>query len=779
MSIAIVAFMMLTHQTTVPLEPVPFTAVTIKDRFWSPRQQTNRSATVDHSLAMLEKAGNFVDLDLAATGAHEGYQGLLFTDSDLYKVLEGVSFTLATHPNPELEARVDTIITKIRAAQQPDGYLNTWYEVTRPDKKWTNLRDTHELYCAGHLIEAAVAHFRATGKRTLLDIALRFATLIDSRYGPGKLAGYPGHPELELALVKLWKVTGDARWFALARKFVETRGTHFFAEEHATPESKYDGTYWLDDVPIRDHEEIKGHAVRAAYLMSGAADVARETGDPAMIAMLDRLWRNTTEKRTFVTGGIGPSGSNEGFTVDYDLPNRTAYQETCASVAIALWGHRMALLHADAQYMDWVERALYNGVLAGVSLDGKGFFYTNPLASGGTHHRSDWFSCACCPPNVLRTIASVGGYAYAVSKNEVYINLFVQGSATLELAAGKVPLNVETDYPWDGKVVLRPAPAKATAFAMHVRVPAWSNGASVTVNGKPVEPRIEKGYAVVRRTWRKGDALVLNLPMPVEQIMAHPGVRADQHRAALQRGPLVYCLEQIDQEAPLSQMVVPVDTEFRSAWTPSVLGGIVTLEGQAQLLSDRNWDRVLYQPAGGAKSAKIRAVPYAVWDNRRPGAMEVWMPTVEPLGRFGGPEVHAQVSLSFTSGNAQPWGVNDGVPVGKSGDQPDANCHFWPHKGTEEWVQYTWAKPQSIRGVEVFWFDDTGRGECRLPASWKLQQWANGAWADVPAEYPIAMDQWSKVSFAPIQTSKLRVVLQMQKGWAAGIHEWKVVAAGG
>lgn len=491
--------------------------------------------------------------------------------------------------------------------------------------------------------------------------------------------------------------------------------------------------------------------------------------------MLDRLWRNTTERRTFVTGGIGPSASNEGFTVDYDLPNRTAYQETCASVAMALWGHRMALLHADAQYMDWVERALYNGVLAGVSLDGKGFFYVNPLASGGTHHRSDWFGCACCPPNVLRTIASVGGYGYAVSGDNAYVNLFLQGTAMLDLASGKVPLKVETDYPWDGKVTLRPSPTKDAAFALHVRIPGWSRDAKITLNGKPMDAPLAKGYAVIERTWRKGDVVVLDLPMPVEQIMAHPGVKADVGRAALQRGPLVYCLEQIDQSAPLSKMVLPAGTVFSTPWSPSLLGGIVTLEGEAQLLPEREWDRVLYQPVGPARTAKVRAVPYAVWDNRKAGPMEVWMPTVEPPGRFGGPEVHAQVALSYTSGNAQPWAVNDGLAVAKSGEQPDALCHFWPHKGSVEWIQYTWTKPITIRGVEVFWFDDTGRGECRLPTSWKLQRLDGDQWLDVKAEFPVPLDQWSKVAFAPFSTTKLRLSMQMQTGWSAGVHEWKVL----
>lgn len=774
MPLVLLALTMIGSQSPPPLEPVPFTSVSIHDHFWSPRQETNRSATVDHSLAMLEKAGNLVDMELAAQGARDGFQGLLFTDSDLYKVIEGIAYTLATHPNAALDRRLDAIIAKIAAAQQPDGYLDTWFQITRPDQKWTNLRDHHELYCAGHLIEAAVAHRQATGKRNLLDVAVKLATLIDSRYGPGRGAGYPGHPELELALVKLWRLTGEQRWFDLSRKFVETRGTGFFAEEHRTPKDRYDGTYWLDDTPICDHEEIKGHAVRAAYLMSGAADIARETKDPKMIAMLDRLWRNTTERRTFVTGGIGPSGSNEGFTVDYDLPNRTAYQETCASVALALWGHRMALLHADARYMDWVERALYNGVPAGVALDGKSFFYVNPLASQGGHHRSEWFSCACCPPNVLRTIASIGSYVYATSGNDVFVNLYAPGTAEIQVPAGTVRLALAGDYPWDGHLTLKVDPGKARTFALSLRIPGWARSFEVAVNGTPANAQTERGYVRLSREWKPGDTVSLVLPMPVEQVEAHPAVKQDLYRTAIQRGPIVYCLEQVDNPAPLRDLVIPRGAKLESAWKPELLGGVVVITGEAQRSDEPEWTGNLYQPVRTSPST-FTAVPYAVWDNRKAGPMEVWMPSVAPPARVGGPEVRAEVSLSFTSGNAQPWGVNDGIEPKASGEQPEALCHFWPHKGTEEWVQYAWKKPVVVKGVRVYWFDDTGRGECRLPQSWKVQRLEAGKWVDIAAAYPVEIDRWTEVRFPEVTTAALRLVVQLQKGWAAGVHEWRVL----
>ena len=404
----------------VKLRAVPFTDVKITDAFWLPRQETNRVASLPVNLENLEKSGNLEDLRLAAQRATNGFRGPVFMDSDLYKALEAASYSLAIHPDPALEKQLDEIIATLAAAQQSDGYLNSYFTVKEPTKRWTNLRDWHELYCAGHLFEGAVAHYQATGKRSYLDVATKLADHIDSVFGPApKRLGYPGHPEIELALIKLWQATGERRYFELARFFVEQRGQHYFAAEHNTPPAQYDGAYWQDDVPICDHNNIKGHAVRAAYLMSGATDVARETGDPALLAMLNRVWRNATEKNMYLTGGIGPSAHNEGFTADYDLPNLTAYQETCATVALAQWSHRLALLYGDAKYADVVERALYNGVLSGVAQDGTKFFYVNPLESTGNHHRSEWFGCACCPPNISHTLASLSGYAYAQSDDSI------------------------------------------------------------------------------------------------------------------------------------------------------------------------------------------------------------------------------------------------------------------------------------------------------------------------------------------------------------------------
>ncbi|WP_165072937.1 glycoside hydrolase family 127 protein [Paludisphaera rhizosphaerae] len=763
-------------QPLAKLQGVPFTDVAIADAFWAPRIETNRTVSIPLSLAKLDEYGNLANLDLAARGAKSGYKGPVFMDSDLYKALEAASYSLAAHPDPVLDKKVDEVIARIASAQQADGYLDSWFTVNAPDRRWTNLRDQHELYCAGHMFEGAVAHFRATGKRNFLDVATKLADHIEAAFGPGKRMGYPGHPEIELALIKLAKAAGEDRYAKLAEFFINNRGKHFFAEEHHTDPARYDGTYWQDDVPICDHKNIKGHAVRAAYLLSGATDVAARTGDPALLKMINRVWRNTTEKNMYITGGIGPSAHNEGFTQDYDLPNRSAYQETCASIALAQWNHRLALLYGDARFADVYERSLYNGVLAGVSLDGKRFFYVNPLESVGRHHRSDWFSCACCPPNVTRTLASLGGYAYANDADSLWVNLYIQGSVKAKFGGKDVTFDVKTDYPWDGSVAIAPKVDAPTTFALRLRVPGWCEGATVAINGEPVSsPMTERGYFVVARTWKPGDVAKLDLPMPVRRVAANPNVEADRGLLAIQRGPIVYCLEGVDAQADLASLYLPRDASL----TPdksSDLGGIVALKGEARSVPAPKWDRTLYRTVGEGDATPIRAIPYYAWDNRKPSPMKVWLPTEPSPGTAGVGEKAARVTMSHVSSNAQTEGANDGVVPPRSNVTPPVNSHWWPRKGTEEWLQYAWDSPRTFSSSKVYWFDDTGRGECRVPSSWRLEYRDNGTWKPVEARgpYKLALDGWNEVAFAPVTTDALRLVVQLPQGWAAGVHEWTV-----
>jgi DUF1680 family protein len=766
----------------VNLHEVPFTQVKIDDAFWAPRRQTNRTVSLQHSLDMLDKTGNLANFDLAAQNKHEGCQGPVFSDSDLYKTLEAMSYSLATDPDPVLDKRLDAIIARVAAAQREDGYLNTWYEVNAPDKRFSNLKDDHELYCAGHLFEAAGAHFQATGKKTLLSIATRYADLLCRTFGdgPGQRAGYCGHPEVELALVKLSRVTGDQKYFDLAKHFLDTRGSKFFATEHHIPFEKYDGGHWQDNVPVREHTHVVGHAVRFGYLMSAAVDVGSQTADDSLLAMTRRVWRNTAERNTYITGGIGPSAANEGFTHDFDLPNLSAYQETCASVAMAMYSHRLNLAYGDAKYADAVETALYNGVLAGVSLDGKKFFYVNPLASLGGRHRSDWFGCACCPPNEARTLAALGNYAYATDAHGLWVNLYIQGGVKTNIEGKELSLSVTTEYPWDGSITFKIDNAPKDPLALHLRIPAWCSGAAASVNNnQPIEQAtLDGGYLVIDRAWKNGDALHLDLPMPVRHVEANPSVVDDRGCTAIARGPLIYCVEGTDAAVPVTSLALPADAPLDASKRTDLLGGVVAITGEA-LAADPKWTGTLYRSAPPQRRVPFTAVPYYAWDNRDPGQMQVWLPTSPLPPRIVGLEAQAIVTLSFTSSNCEPEGIHDGAEVRSSSEQPAACCHWWPHKGGTEWAEYTWHPPQHLAGASVYWFDDTGRGECRVPKSWRLLYMTGENWKPVAAHgpYEVAKDRWCEVTFDPVTTTDLRLEVEMQDGWAAGIHEWKVQPA--
>jgi hypothetical protein len=771
-------------QTPPPnLRAVPFPQVTVADPFFAPRRATNLRVTLEHSLKQLEATGTLANFDLAAQGARTGFNGYVFQDSDAYKALEAIALALAATPDPGLDARADAVIARIAASQRPDGYLNSWYSVNAPERRFANLRDDHELYCAGHLFEAAAAHFQATGKRSLLDIATKYADLLCRTFGPGegRRPGYCGHPEIELALVKLADVTRKQDYFELARWFVEQRGSRFFAQEHRTDPARYDGTYWLDHVPVAAMDAIAGHAVRATYLMSGVVDTAARSGNQDLLRMARRVFRNTIERNVFVTGGIGPSASNEGFTRDYDLPTHTAYQETCASIAMAMWAQRMCLFHGDARYADAMETALYNAVPAGVQLDGTKFFYVNPLSSRGHHHRREWYGCACCPPNVARTLAAIGGYAYATGPDSLSVNLYVQGKVAAEVAGEPFELEVTTEYPWDGKVAIRVVKAPAAAAALCLRQPGFAPQMRVQIGGSDAEQTLARGYVVLRRTWRAGDVVDVEIPMAVRRLEADPRAETLAGRVAFARGPIVYCGEQVDQAVPVDSVFAPPGAVATVKHDPELLGGVTTLEVAARTAERAPWPaRQLYCPQPETQPETLKLVPYAVWDNRTAGGMHVWWPQTPPVPAVGGPELAARVEISFQNRNCDPEGVRDGEEPKRSGDTPPRNCHWWDHKGTTEWVQYTWTEPQALAGARVYWFDDTGHGACRLPAAARLL-WRDGdAWRPVEvqgAPLPIAADRWCEVKFAPVQTTALRLECDLQKDWAAGVLEWRLVEA--
>jgi hypothetical protein len=617
---------------------VPLADVVIDGAFWAPRLRVNREKTIPHEYDECKKTGRILGLKPDWTPASGDRGRHIFNDSDVAKWAEAASYSLATHPDPALDSLLDEVISLIAAAQQPDGYLNTYFTFAEPGKRWTNLRDAHELYCAGHLIEAAAAHFQATGKRTLLDIMCRYADYIDTVFGtePGKKRGYCGHEEIELALVKLYRVTGEERYLALSKYFVDERGQqpHYYdIEARARGEDPKD--FWAKTyhycqahLPVREQKEVVGHAVRAMYLYSAMADLAAETGDETLFLACERLWDHLTLRGMYITGGIGPSAHNEGFTSDYDLPNDTAYAETCAAIGLVLWGHRMLQLDCDGRYADVMERALYNGVLSGVSLDGTRFFYVNPLESQGTHRRQEWFGCACCPPNVARLLASLGNYIYSQSETDAVVHLYVQGSARLTVGGQGVTLSQETNYPWDGKVTIRLQMEKPAAFGIRLRIPGWCREAKIRLNGEPVNlaGKVEKGYVRAQREWKDGDRVELDLSMPIERVSAHPNVRHDAGRVALQRGPIVYCLEEADNPAPLQGIVLPKEAELEAHVEKDILGGVVVITGDALASDDSDWGGALYRAQSTrTKPCRITAVPYYAWANRADGQMVVWM----------------------------------------------------------------------------------------------------------------------------------------------------------
>lgn len=750
-----------------PLQAVPFTSVQLDDPFWSPRLQTVREKTLWHNFRLCEDTGRLANFDKAAgvkEGKHEGY---LFDDSDVYKAIEGAAYALSLQPDPKLDKYLDDLIARIAKAQREDGYLNTYYTLTGIDKRWTNLRSHHELYCAGHLIEAGIAHHQATGKRNLLDVAIKFADCIASIFGPDQRRDIPGHPEIELAFIKLTRHTGEQRYQKLAQFFVGERG-------QAHGRQLY-GEYCQDQIPLRQQREVVGHAVRAMYLNCAATDLAA-AGEQGYTEALEAMWRDLTERRMYVTGGIGPSASNEGFTTPYDLPNDTAYAETCAGIGLALWNHRMGLLHADAKYADVLERSLYNGILSGISLDGTKFFYTNPLADRGKHRRRSWFGCACCPPNLLRFFLSVGGYAYAYSEDTVFVNQYLGGKATVPLAGGVVELAQTTRYPWEGEIKLTVRPAKETAFALCLRIPGWCDDATITVNGQPVEkPEIVRGYARLLRTWKSGDVVDLVLAMPARTVEADPLVKANVGRVAIQRGPMVYCLEGLDNEGQARRLALPRETDLVAEFKADLLGGVMVVRGVALAASEGGGVRPLYR-AAASTPVEFTAIPYYAWANREPSEMIVWLPE-SPTMLDVDPVAGVKPSASHCGEKDTVAALCDRSEPESSSDTTIPRHTWWDHRGTEEWIQYDFDKPRWLSSVSIYWYDDTkSGGNCRVPASWRLLYRQGGEWKPVKTavEFGVKPDQYNRVSFDSVETDALRAKVTLEKGFSGGVLEWEL-----
>jgi DUF1680 family protein len=753
------------------LTAVPFQEVHIKDRFWDKRIHTNRTATIEANLHQCEITGRIRNFAVAGKLEEGKHKGLLFDDSDLYKVLEGIAYTLSSQRDAALEKRTDAIIDKIAAAQQPDGYLNTYFTLVEPQNRWKNIQYGHELYCAGHLIEAAVAYHQATGKRKLLDVAIKLADHIDRTFGPGKKVDASGHEEIELALVKLYRATKQKRYLKLAQFFLDVRGDK--------AKRRLFGEYAQDHKPIREQNEVAGHAVRAMYLYCGMADAAGLSGDKQLIDAITKIWDDVVERKMYVTGGIGPSASNEGFTVPYDLPNDSAYAETCAAIGMALWNHRMFLMSGDGKYADVLEREVYNGLLSGVSLSGDRFFYVNPLGSTGRHHRVPWFDCSCCPTNIVRYIPGMGERVWAHRDNGVWSVLYMGNTATVPLKDAKVHLIEKTNYPWDGDIEITVEPEKSFAFDINLRIPGWCRvEPSLKVNGEKTLATRERGYVRISRTWKKGDVIRLSLSMPVERVHADPRVKADVGRVALQRGPVVYCLEGVDNGGRVRNLCLPKEAKLSAKYDKNLLGGVVVVKGEGLAVS---------RPKEEIEMKKIafRAVPYFAWDNRKAGQMIVWLaeePERSELPHEDGVVAgNLRIRASHLNGTDTVESLNDESEPKSSKDHAIRRMTWWDHRGGTEWLSYATAKPRKLSGASVYWFDDTGIGACRVPAEWRLL-WRDGdEWKPVTLRqgerYGTELDRFNRVSFEPVTTKELRLEVKLQPGFSGGVLKWHVSEA--
>jgi DUF1680 family protein len=576
-----------------PLQDLPLKDVKLTGDFWGKRLETNRTVTIWHNFKECEKTGRIANFKKAAGLQSGGFEGIFFNDSDVYKVLEGAAYILAQHPDGKLDKYCDDLIAVLAKAQRDDGYLYTFYQLNGMEKRYTNLKDNHELYCAGHLIEAAVAHHQATGKKNFLDIAIKLADFIDASFGPDKKIDVDGHEEIELALIKLADETGDAKYRKLAEFFLHERG-------RGTNRKLY-GPYYQDHKPLVDCDGVVGHAVRQMYLVCAATDLALR-GDDTYVPALNRLWNDMTTGKLYITGGVGARHEGEAFGEAFELPNERAYAETCAGIGNALWNHRMLLLTGDSKYADEFERALYNGFLSGVSLKGDTFFYVNPLASKGGHHRTRWFDCACCPPNVLRFMASLPQRVYSVKDDAIHVNHFASGEAIMKVAGAEVKLTQETRYPWDGKIKLTLAPEKRTTCAIKLRIPEWCKGANIAINGNSPGNLVQNGYAVIHGDWKAGDVIEMDLPMEIERVKADPRVKDNAGRVAIRRGPIVYCAEGVDNGGKAMELKLPADVKLIAEHRDDLLGGVTVI-----------------------KAGDITLVPYYAWDNREPGEMAVWL----------------------------------------------------------------------------------------------------------------------------------------------------------
>ena len=770
-----------------PIDPVPFTSVKVTDQFWGQRLKANREVTIPLAFSKCEETGRYDNFVKAAHPSGD-YKvgGYSFDDTDVYKTIEGASYLLQTYPDKKLKKYIDSVLVIVAAAQEPDGYLFTARTMNPKhphewagSRRWEKVEElSHEFYNLGHMVEGAIAHYQATGQRNFLDIAIRYADCVCREIGdnPGQQVRVPGHQIAEMALAKLYTVTGDRKYLDQAKFFLDKRGYTDRRDEYSQAHK-----------PVVEQDEAVGHAVRAAYMYSGMADVAALTGDSAYIRAIDRIWDNIVSKKYYITGGIGATSQGEAFGKNYELPNMSAYCETCASIGNVYLNYRLFLLHGESKYYDVLERTLYNGLIAGVSLDGGSFFYPNPLESMGQHQRQPWFGCACCPSNVSRFIPSLPGYVYAVKDNQVYVNLYLSNKATLKIGRKSVTLSQETRYPWNGDIALTVDKNSAGRFAMKLRIPGWVRNQvvpsdlytytdgkrlsyQVKVNGELQEAELgADGYFTVTRQWKKGDKVELHFDMEPRVVKANARVEADRGRVAVERGPLVYCAEWPDNDFDVLSVLLNRQPSFTVTEKPDLLYGLNQIQTPAQTLKYDAEGRLSVQ------DVTLTLIPYYAWAHRGSGRMAVWLPSDVKAARPAGTVATYKITASHQTSALSS--VADGLVPQDENDRTIPYYHWWPKNGSTEWVAYEFPQARKVSSAEVYWFDDAPWGGCRVPRAWSLYYKDNaGQWQPVanPGEYTVRKGDANMVTFDPVTTTAVKLEVVLPEKNSAGVFEWTV-----
>ena len=786
---------------TYPISPVPFTSVSIEqETFWGQRLQASRDVTIPLAFSKCESEGRYKNFEIAARQlkgedtSDIKVKGFSFDDTDVYKTIEGASYLLQTYPDKKLKAYIDSVLAIVASAQEADGYLYTARTMNpKHPHYWSGPRrwvreenDSHELYNLGHMVEAAIAHYQATGERTFLDIAIRYADCVCREVGPnaGQARVVPGHQIPEMALAKLYTVTGDKKYLNEAKFLLDYRGkttiVHDYSQAHK---------------PVIEQDEAVGHAVRAAYMYSGMADVAALTNDSAYIRAIDRIWENIVGKKMYITGGIGSTSSGEAFGRNYELPNMSAYCETCAAIGNVYVNHRLFLLHGDSKYYDVLERTLYNGVISGVALDGGAFFYPNPLESMGQHQRQAWFGCACCPSNICRFIPSVPGYFYQTKGRDVYVNLYGSNTAKLKVVGKDVVLRQETNYPWEGDIALTIDKNKTGKFCLRIRIPGWARnkpvpsdlytyidgkniGFSIKVNGQSLYPELDHGYYCIDRKWKKGDRVEIHFDMEPRLVVANEKVEADRGRVAIERGPLVYCAEWPDNDFDIGGILLNQKPQFNLIQNSKfkIQNGqeysINKLSTDAQLLNFDESGKLV------TKDVRLTLIPYYAWNHRGPGRMMVWLPIqLRATSPALPPSLASRSHVSGSTHTAALSAINDRLVPKYAEDRSVPYYHWWPKKASTEWLEYDLPELSTVSSASVYWFDDGPWGGCRVPKSWRiLYQKNNGEWQPIEPqnEYTTRKGSKNTVRFTPVETNALRLEVTLPDDNSAGVFEWEI-----